>query len=301
MNSKSASGSAPVIWALTDGRKGNDNQTLALASRIGKHITKEVHFSQLGRLPNRLLGASLMGAELDWTAPYPEIVVSTGRKLARISAFLKKNHDCMVIHIMNPGKKFLNIFDFIIVPEHDDLPEQDNLIKIPGSISRISPLPQLPPAGTLNVTVLVGNITAQEAHELAGILNLTEAHYSITTSRRTKTAVADILDSEIFQKKFVYRYGQSNHNPYDEFLSSAHVVIATGDSVNMCTEAAHTGKPLYIYEVETKPKFTNFWQNLYYLKCARPLSGDIELWAYRPLNNLDYVMQEIDSRLDNSG
>jgi mitochondrial fission protein ELM1 len=61
----------------------------------------------------------------------------------------------------------------------------------------------------------------------------------------------------------------------------------------MITEAAHTGKPVCILEVETKEKFKRLWAELYSLGIARKLENKLERWEYKPLDNIAEITKSI--------
>jgi uncharacterized protein len=77
----------------------------------------------------------------------------------------------------------------------------------------------------------------------------------------------------------------SGDNPYFGFLGSSDAVVVTCDSVNMVGEAAATGKPVYIIELDGgSPKFRRFLDGMYAYGAARPFDGRLENWTYVPLN-----------------
>ena len=281
------------IWALTDNRIGNSKQTLALAASYGSYVEKKVSFSKISKLPNKLLGSSLLGAELDTSGAKPDLIISAGRKLSRVAAALKKKYKCKAIHIMYPGSALAAQFDYIITPNHDSVENAKNIIKITGAVSTTQKHKPDNKTGMKQVAVLLGNISAEEAQELIKTLNANQSLYLITTSRRTAPEAVEVVEKNIRQLHQLYKFGSKEKNPYDSFLQSADIIIVTGDSVNMATEAAHTGKPVYIMEVETKEKFKKFWQELYNLGIARKLDGTLESWEYKPLSNLAKIRKEI--------
>ena len=281
------------IWALTDTRIGNSKQTLALAASLGDYTEKKVRFSRISKLPNTLLGASLVGVEINTDGKKPDVIISAGRKLARVSAALKKKYKCKAIHIMNPGSALLANFDHVIIPNHDDVENAKNVIRITGAVSSAKKHTETSATGLKQVAVLIGSITPDEATKLVKTLNENKLLYLITTSRRTPPEATEIIEKNIRQIHQLYKYGSKEKNPYDSFLKSADKIIVTGDSVNMATEAAHTGKPVYIMEVETKEKFKKFWQELYNLGIARKLNGKLESWEYKPLSNLKEIKKKI--------
>lgn len=281
------------IWALTDNRIGNSKQTLALAHSLGDVTEKKVEFSNISKLPNQLLGRTLVGVKADFTGKKPDLIISAGRKLARVSAKLKKEFGCKAIHIMHPGEALAKKFDYVITPNHDEITPAPNLVSITGSICSVKKTARHDHKGVPQIAVLIGSVTADEAKQLVNVLNDNKGLYLVTTSRRTPEDSANIIDTGIRQPHQFYKYGSKGKNPYNQFLESADIIIVSGDSVNMITEAGHSGKPVYVLEVETKEKFKSFWQELYKLKIARKLESKLEAWEYKPLDNLKAIKKKI--------
>ena len=293
------------IWALTDGRPGNDNQTIAVAKKLGDYTNKRIEFSNLAELPNFLLGTTKLGIKTEITEPYPDLVIATGRKLSRVARILKKQSGCKTIQLMWPefGQKD---FDLIFVPKHDRRPATANMVEIIGSPSNvdletiteaakayIAPLPK----DVDIVAVLVGDLTVPEAQKLAGILDKINGFLLITTSRRTKPAAIKILQN-IKTDKILYQWEPEGKNPYLAFLGLATKIIVTADSISMCAESCSTGKPVYIFECKNPNKHKLFIADLYKQHKAHPLNSSIlENYSYGPLNTLEFVVKTVKDKL----
>ncbi|MGX6959927.1 MAG: ELM1/GtrOC1 family putative glycosyltransferase [Rickettsia endosymbiont of Pentastiridius leporinus] len=88
------------------------------------------------------------------------------------------------------------------------------------------------------------------------------------------------------------------YNPYIGMLANAKYIVATADSISMCSEAASSGKPLYIF---CPPNFKSlkhkiFIKQLVDQKIARMLDESVtklEEYNYLPLNETDGVANNI--------
>src|SRR6185369_4221368 len=72
----------------------------------------------------------------------------------------------------------------------------------------------------------------------------------VTTSRRTGDRLAEAIEDFLTAPVYFYDWKDEDvesKNPFFAFLGLADAVIATGDSISMCSEACATGKPVYIY------------------------------------------------------
>ena len=60
------------------------------------------------------------------------------------------------------------------------------------------------------------------------------------------------LNIEIFKNKFpephmIYDTDGNLPNPYPGIIGEGEYIITTADSISMCSEAASTGKPIYVF------------------------------------------------------
>lgn len=303
----------PVIWLLTDNRPGNNNQVLGVADGLElPYVIKEIHYSSFVRLPNILRGASLLGVHAHSKSmlapPYPDLLLSAGRKLAPVALYIKKQSQgtTKLVHFMRPNAHEKS-FDLIVLPEHDGVKQRNNLMVIAGAPHRVTQaklhdakekwLPTfehlLPP----RIALLVGGdtkknpFTLDHAKELADKANSYRKQHGgsfmVTTSRRTSSEAANTLEKMLEGTIYFHRFGQGGENPYMGMLSVADSIITTGDSISMCSESCSTGKPVFIYAPEdlTPTKHQRFHQTLYRANNAKPLGQHGTFKNYTPLND----------------
>lgn len=304
------------ILALLDDRPGNNNQTISVAEKLapgGKYETLQVEYSFAAGLPNFLVGdASLSGLnfEEDISKINPDIVISSGRRLARLSAYLKQNTDCFNICLMWPGNA--ENFDMIFVPEHDAVPEEENIYRITGAPNRIDEeylvqqkeywQDKLPDFKGKTLGILAGGISNEEALEVIQMANTTNLPAYVSTSRRTSANVANSFRKHLAKENYVYDFqdGEKNHyeNPYGGILALADYIICTGDSVGMLSEACSTGKPVFVYESTPKAKIARFHHQLHQKGMVKSLLlGKFEKWSYKPLCTRDEVVEQVQKAL----
>ena len=139
------------IWVVTDGRAGNAAQALGLAEAVSRKRTARITVKSVplkrwaAMVPARL--SHLMGASgSGWpfvgvapgadplTAPWPDLIVSAGRRIAPIAAALKKLYGVSVVQLLNPQMP-ASAFDALVVPEHDDL-AGGNVLHSLGALNR---------------------------------------------------------------------------------------------------------------------------------------------------------------------
>ena len=272
-------------WVLSDGKAGHVAQSMGVAQALD--VTPEIIAlsQQSGR---RLLG--WLGAEFHVkslpTAPYPDILIATGRLTAPVVRYIKeRSPETFTIQLMNPGGP-LFYYDVLAVPSHDRLKPRDSLCTTIGAPNHITPnlLTELQAQAPIELTattaprlaVLVGGnskryqLTPAKARQLAAdILALADqlqATLLVTTSRRTPEAVAKILaDALAGTKHFFWQPGAPGENPYNSMLALADAFVVTVDSVSMVSEACSTGRPVYVYDLvaaEKMSKLKHFYQAL---------------------------------------
>ncbi len=297
----------PLIWALTDGRPGNDNQVIAVAAALGEYENHQIEFSPSAGLPNFLLGTSDLGIITKLDAPWPNIVIAAGRKLSRVARIIKKespqNNKTKIIQLMWPGYGASD-FDIIFTPEHDNLKPRKNVIATNGPPNLMTPQllkasaekwqARIPIDEKPAIAVLIGNISEDEVKKLASDLNSTTGYLMITTSRRTPPNIIAILKDRLTRERYLYEWAPNAENPYLGFVALADFIIVTEDSISMMSECVTSGKPTYIFPVDVPEKHKRFSQSLFNSGKARLLKGEnLESYNYEPLDTLGFIVGKI--------
>jgi mitochondrial fission protein ELM1 len=87
-------------------------------------------------------------------------------------------------------------------------------------------------------------------------------------------------------------------------LAISDYVVVTCDSTSMISEAAVTGKPVYIAMIKANKnnyRFKNFYNKLTNLGITRELSNNIESWSYENLNEVNRIAPLIKLRMKSNG
>ncbi|WP_341756315.1 MULTISPECIES: mitochondrial fission ELM1 family protein [unclassified Candidatus Tisiphia] len=317
------------IWVLADSRVGNVNQAIALAEKIGfGYQLKPVDYNFWGKLPNFLLAFSPIHVKKQllqsWEMEgFPNLIISAGRRTASLASYLKHKSagKVKIVQIMHPNLPFEQ-FDLIILPHHDKVSREElctnekNILRITGALNNVQAKIQ---AGGIElhknypnlkqfISVIIGGnsknyqFTDENAREFAAILsNISknqDAEYTlfISFSRRTPNSAKQIIKNKVPSSAIIYdpTEGESKPNPYFGMLAQADYIISTADSISMCSEAASTGKPLYIFCPSNfkSPKHLSFTQNLLELGIAKILDQSVtqlEQYNYTPLNEVEKI------------
>lgn len=318
-------------WVIIDDRVSNRNQAIAVAEKImNNYELKQIKYNFWSWLPNSLL--ALKPIHIDkkllqaWESEgLPDLIISSGRRTAAIASYLKikSNNNLKIIQIMHPNLPTKQ-FDIIISPNHDKIKITDsNIIKVTGALSSITSqiqdggkeLRQNYPDLKKFVAVIIGGntkkntFTDQNATELARILsNIFEnlpIPFFISFSRRTPNSVKQIIKNNLSSlPTIIYDPMEPNakKNPYFGMLSEANYIVCTADSISMCSEAASTSKPLYIYCPDNfkSPKHLFFREELLKLRIAKILDISVvyfEKYKYIPLEEIERVRGKVVQKL----
>jgi uncharacterized protein len=74
--------------------------------------------------------------------------------------------------------------------------------------------------------------------------------------------------------------------------------VATEDSVNMVTEAAGTGKPVYVQALKGRSRrLARFHALMQERRATRLFEGRLETWSYAPINDTEMVTSTTRSAL----
>jgi mitochondrial fission protein ELM1 len=314
------------IWVLVDNRVGTANQAIELAEEIGKKFEiKKIEYNYLGKLPSYFLSIFPVHVKksillrLQKQQP-PEIIISAGRRTAALALYLKKtvktNKTVKIIQIMRPNINPRE-FDLVVLPQHDNfnytLP---NIVRILGALTNVrNKIEQYEETfvskypGTRGfIAVIIGGsvkgykLTLENIKPLVQALsNLSENHslpLFITFSRRTPKNVKAYFEEKFLLPHIIYDPLDGHYNPYPALLGKAEYIIATTDSISMCSEAASTGKPVYVFSPEnfTLKKHNFFIQQLVDLGLIRRLdlqAGTLEKYNYKPLAEITKVKEII--------
>ena len=309
---------SPLCWVITDGKAGMESQCRGLAEALGfdpviKRTRLRSPWRQLS--PTILRGAPIRAISPDGdplTSPWPDLLIASGRHSVLPSLLVGRENAGRTIRVqiqdpvIDPGN-----FDLIVVPQHDRL-RGKNVVVTRGALHRVSParlaearrqfagrLDHLPHpriavliGGGNDVFRLTSEIVEGLAKQLAELAR-GGASLMVTPSRRTGAANKALLRNALIGTAGEIWDG-TGENPYFAYLAYADAIVVTEDSVNMVSEAAATGRPIYLVALDGgSPKFRRFRDLLKADGVARPFAGRIEQWTYPIVDDMEAVTEAV--------
>lgn len=318
------------VWAVSDGRAGIEAQVVGLSEALARLVPCEVTVKRVGwqgnigrlpwwlnLLPKRWLTPESGVPDSRNPDDWPDLWIAAGRATLPLSIRAKRwsGGKTFVVQIQDPRVP-PHMFDLVIPPKHDRM-SGDNIFPITGSPHRVTPQrlaaeyeafqDLIEPLPRPRVAVLVGGKSkafdlsseraAQIAHSIQIPLEQDGGSLLMTFSRRTPETARALMTARLRHLPGVVWNGEGP-NPYFAFLAAADYILVTEDSTNMATEAASTGKPVFVLKMDgSSLKFRLFHEELERQGAARPYGGAFHGWTYDPVNETDRAAREVLARI----
>ncbi len=247
-----------------------------------------------------------------------DVIISCGRKSVIPSIHLKKtsNKKIFNIHIQDP-KVNLNHFDFIVTPEHDDLNGQ-NVITTKGAIHYLTQSEIEENRNYLNSfivndgrkiwTLIMGGPTKYYDYSTKNMKHIFTSLYKLIKKHDFQLVVIPSMRTPINTIHYAKEFFGENHTIFMEVDKKAYLsalgiaenIVVTCDSSSMISEAALTGKPIYVASILPRKNDIRFqrFRNLFReLKIIRNLGEEVENWNYEKLDETNRVAGIIKNKI----
>ena len=303
---------------LTEGMHGMISQVEGLAKALDIEFThQKVELNSFWKMipPNLTPVSNLVFKKID--VPEFDIIISCGRKSVIPSIYFKRNSKKKVfnIHIQDP-KVSLKNFDFVIAPEHDSL-NGNNVITSKGAIHYLTPdeiknnrnylMDRLNMNQEYMLLVLGGPNKYYDYNDqyltnifskIKKILFKNNLQAIVIPSMRTPKRTINLANEYFGKENLVI--DNIDKKAYLSGLSLAKYIIVTCDSTSMISEAAITGKPIYIADIPSKKndhRFRKFRELFNNLNITKNLNEKLENWNYKSLNETTRIATEIKKKI----
>jgi mitochondrial fission protein ELM1 len=248
-----------------------------------------------------------------------DVIISCGRKSVIPSIHLKNtaNKKVFNIHIQDP-KVDLNNFDFIVAPEHDAIQGQ-NVISTKGAIHYLTENEISENKDYLNSfikkderkiwTLILGGPTKYYDYSTKNMKHIFTSLYKLLKKHDFQLVVIPSMRTPTNTIHYAREFFGDNHTiimdvdkkAYLSALALSENIIVTCDSSSMISEAALTGKPIYIASIlprKNDKRFQSFRNLFRELNITRNLGEEVENWTYEKLDETNRVANIIKQKIN---
>ena len=246
-----------------------------------------------------------------------DIIISCGRKSVIPSIYLKKNSSKKIIniHIQDPKVNFDN-FSYVIAPEHDGL-SGVNIFSTKGAMHYLSReeiennsdyLKNRLDTNKEYFSLILGGPTKHYDYSDENILNILDLFDNLISknnlqgivipSMRTPQNIIELCKNKLSTNSLVI--DNVDKKAYLSALSLAKYIAVTCDSTSMISEAALTGKPIYVADIPAKKndrRIKKFKELFTKLNIIKKLDNKLETWHYETLDETNRIAKEIKKQL----
>ena len=305
---------------LTEGMHGMISQVEGLAKALDIDFTHhKVELNNFWKLipPIFTPVSQIVYKKLDHSGF--DLIISCGRKSIIPSIHLKNTSNKKVfnIHIQDP-KVNLNNFDFIVAPEHDAIKGQ-NVITTKGAIHYLTENEINENKDYLNSFIkkdhrevwalILGGPTKYYDYSKKNMKHIFSILYKLLQKHDFQLVVIPSMRTPINTIHYAKEYFGESHTiiknvdkkAYLSALAISKNIVVTCDSSSMISEAALTGKPIYVANIEPKKNDKRFqsFKNLFReLNITRNLGEEVETWNYQKLDETNRIANIIKKKIN---
>ena len=304
---------------LTEGMHGMVSQVEGLAKALDlDFIHEKIELNNFWNfLPPKITPAKSFVFKNKFEVHF-NIVISCGRKSVIPSIYLKNKLKSKIIniHIQDP-KVSLKNFDFVIAPEHDGL-RGNNVLTTKGAIHYVTKdelvlsqnylRPKVDPKKKI-VSFIIGGPNKYYNYDDSIINNIfqkiiknfLEKNYQAIIIPSMRTPKKIIEKTQKYFDKYQIVIPNVDKKAYLSSLQLADHIIVTCDSTSMISEAALTGKPIYVAQMPPKKnnkRFKDFFKLFQSLNIIKNLEASVEEWNYKKLDETQRVSSYIKEKIE---
>ena len=210
----------------------------------------------------------------------------------------------------------MNNFSYVIAPEHDDLTGR-NIFSTKGAIHYLTKkeinnsndyLKNKLDSNKEYFSLILGGPTKHYDYSNENIINILDLFDNlimknnlqgiVIPSMRTPKKIIELSKNRLRKNSLVIN--DVDKKAYLSALSLSKYIAVTCDSTSMISEAALTGKPIYVADIPAKKKdnrIKKFRELFTQLNIIKKLDNKLETWHYEILDETSRVAKEIKKQL----
>ena len=222
---------------------------------------------------------------------YCDTVISCGSGVAGVNRLFAIENNAKNAVVMKPSILRLKQFDMAVLPQHDrpngkegsiivtdtvpNLMDEEYLSESAKKISKVAKLEKPKRIGILlggdnSDFTLTEDITKKLLDNITKAASILDADLLFTTSRRTPKEAERIVSEKLSGEKrcrlLVIANKKNLPHAVGGILGLADIVVVSGESASMVSEAIYSGKPVIVFGLKKKKKNSKFEKMLYRLK-----------------------------------
>lgn len=256
----------PLEWVIeymhivyvSDGKAGHRSQALGLYQAMQRQSASEVTFEEVSIEKLAILSLVFaFGQKMSVALQQaPDYIIGVGSHTQlRVLLLGKVFPQAKTVILMKPNFPFA-WFDHVVIPEHDGIPEQGNVILTQGALN---PIENEGRHQKNRILIALGGSSKRhqwnEQKVLSVIQQIVENNRSseiiLTTSRRTPKEFLVHLKAQPYSEKVqIFPVEETPQGWIFEEMQKAEAVWVTEDSVSMIYEALTAGCQVGIIEVD---------------------------------------------------
>ena len=249
-----------VVWLVTDGKPGHENQSRGLAEALARATPSEIHLypalpawrAGLAWLLKNLPGQSL---------PAPDLIIGAGHATHMTLLAARRAKGGRAVVLMKPSLP-RRCFDLCILPQHDGVAPDAHTLLSEGAINRVRPAPGRDASRGL---LLIGGVSnhfewdsdAIQVQIKSIVARMPDIHWTLTTSRRTPNDFLAQLPTA--PNLTVLPHTATAPDWLPEQLARSGTVWVTPDSASMVYEALTAGAEVGVFDLPVNPKSRIGW------------------------------------------
>jgi mitochondrial fission protein ELM1 len=306
-------------WIITSGEAGHRTQARGLAVAVANEARE---FTVDLRAPWRWLPGDhtpfalqgLTPASDRPSPPWPDLVVSSGRRAAAVAIAIRRASRGATIAVAVPDPHTNpSAFDLVVCLNHDPA-SGPNVLSLPTAVHDLTQAKldqasqrwreRLRAPGQDLIGVLLGGAAHHRALTLTQwgqmftaldrLRRETGARLAITPSRRTSPEVRALLATRFEDDPDAFVWDMQGDNPYQGILALSDRLVVTSDSVSMVSEALATKASVEVYGRPGSPRHVRFIDQLEAKGLLRPFTGDPQAApAKGPINATDTAAEAV--------
>lgn len=271
----------PRVWLIVGEKRGDNVQILNLARAVGwafeqKGIVVRPVWAKAKPRVRPALDHIDMEQSDALEPPWPDLVITAGRRLSRVGLWIKQASGGRTKLVMiGKPRRMLDAVDLIVLAAHYVLPPRPNVVRHDLPLMHADPdlleeaaarwkdrlAAQARPLTALFVGGATGGLRfdPEVARDLVRktreVVQASGGSLYVTTSRRTPPGVVRMLRQELPEGAGLFAFdpeSESEDNPYHALLALADHFVVTTDSASMMVEVARLGRSLSLYPLESE-------------------------------------------------